>query len=75
MAGIADLREATTATQYKLAPELMGELGEKDEQPPSCDLLVRTPMTGSASSLNAAVSGSIALSEAMRQRRAVQQGR
>ncbi len=35
-----------------------------------CDALVRIPMTGSASSLNAAVSGSLALYEAMRQRRA-----
>ncbi len=41
----------------------------------SCDKLVRVPMAGSASSLNAAVSGSIALYEAMRQRRAAQQGR
>ena len=40
-----------------------------------CDLLVRIPMTGSASSLNAAVSGSIVLYEAMRQRRPVQKGR
>jgi TrmH family RNA methyltransferase len=36
-----------------------------------CDLLVRIPMAGTASSLNAAVSGSIALYEAARQRRAV----
>jgi tRNA G18 (ribose-2'-O)-methylase SpoU len=35
-----------------------------------CDLLVRIPMAGTASSLNAAVSGSIALYEAARQRRA-----
>ncbi len=34
-----------------------------------CDLLVRIPMAGTASSLNAAVSGSIALYEAVRQRR------
>ncbi len=35
-----------------------------------CDLLVRIPMAGTASSLNAAVSGSIALYEAARQRQA-----
>ena len=35
-----------------------------------CDVLVRIPMAGTASSLNAAVSGSIALYEAARQRQA-----
>lgn len=34
-----------------------------------CDACVRIPMTGAASSLNAAVSGSLALYEAVRQRR------
>ncbi|HUJ05188.1 MAG TPA: TrmH family RNA methyltransferase [Streptosporangiaceae bacterium] len=36
----------------------------------SCDLLVRIPMAGSATSLNAATAGSVALYEAMRSRRA-----
>jgi TrmH family RNA methyltransferase len=33
-----------------------------------CDVLLRIPMTGSASSLNAAVAGSVLLHEAMRRR-------
>jgi TrmH family RNA methyltransferase len=39
----------------------------------ACDVLVRIPMTGSASSLNVAVAGSIVLYEAQRQRRGAQQ--
>ena len=36
----------------------------------ACDVVAEIPMTGSASSLNAAVAGSIALYETRRQRRA-----
>jgi tRNA G18 (ribose-2'-O)-methylase SpoU len=34
-----------------------------------CDVLLKIPMTGAASSLNAATAGSVVLYEAMRQRR------
>jgi hypothetical protein len=64
------LRDAGAVPRYELVPELMAELekGRSAGWAGLCDTLVRIPMTGSASSLNAAVAGSLALYEARRQR-------
>jgi len=68
-----DEHAAIPVTRYGLAGPTVVEVGNETAGlsgawREACDHLVRIPMVGSASSLNAAVAGSIVLYEAARQR-------
>lgn len=67
--GEVDIRDldVTRPVVLVVGNETMGLTAAWQE---NCDLLVRVPMVGSASSLNAATAGSIVLYEAMRNRQA-----
>jgi 23S rRNA (guanosine2251-2'-O)-methyltransferase len=74
MLGLEDVSQAQLYDQSDLTMPLALVVGSEDRGMgrlvrETCDILIRLPMRGKISSLNAAVAGSIALYEVWRQRR------